>query len=112
MGAAIGVFAGAQAIEVPRTRFAPVKTTDDLLAVRSDAYVLTEDYRVMANPAASHLRHVVVILDPRHYRLIDEMEARFPYGPPVTAAVRKAGRSGRHTFRQERRLEGRRRPDQ
>ena len=43
MGSAIGVFPGARAIRVPRSRFAPVKTTDDLLAVRSDAYVLTED---------------------------------------------------------------------
>jgi hypothetical protein len=37
MGAATGVFEGAQALRVPRRRFAPVKTTDDLLAVRSDA---------------------------------------------------------------------------
>ena len=31
MGAAIEVFEGARALLVPRTRFAPVKTTDDLL---------------------------------------------------------------------------------
>ena len=31
MGAAIGVFEGARALRVPRTRFVPVKTTDDLL---------------------------------------------------------------------------------
>ena len=31
MGAAIDVFEGAQALRVPRARFAPVKTTDDLL---------------------------------------------------------------------------------
>merc|ERR1719394_2020991 len=41
MGAAISAFPGASAILVPRTRFAPVKTTNDLLALRSDAYVLT-----------------------------------------------------------------------
>src|SRR3954451_1065691 len=40
MGAAIQVFEGARALSVPRTRFAPVKTTDDLLALRSDAYRL------------------------------------------------------------------------
>ena len=40
MGAAIECFADAGAIDVPRTRFAPVKTTADLLAVRSDAYRL------------------------------------------------------------------------
>ena len=42
MGAAIGVFEGAQAIRVPRSRFVPVKTTTDLLVLRSDAYVLGE----------------------------------------------------------------------
>ena len=47
MGAAIEVFEGARALRVPRTRFAPVKTTDDLLALRSDAYELTDDARVV-----------------------------------------------------------------
>jgi UTP--glucose-1-phosphate uridylyltransferase len=81
MGAAIGLFEGATAVRVPRTRFAPVKTTDDLLAVRSDAYVLTGEYRIEANPARM-LGTPVVVLDPRFYRLIDAMEARFPAGPP------------------------------
>ena len=35
--------AGAQAIQIPRSRFAPVKKCDDLLALRSDAYKLTEE---------------------------------------------------------------------
>jgi UTP--glucose-1-phosphate uridylyltransferase len=81
MGSAIGVFPGARAIRVPRSRFAPVKTTDDLLAVRSDAYVLTEAHRVAPNPARS-LGQLAVSLDPRYYRLIDWMEERFPYGQP------------------------------
>jgi UTP--glucose-1-phosphate uridylyltransferase len=42
-GAAIGVIDGAAALCVPRDRFAPVKTNDDLLVVRSDAYVLRAD---------------------------------------------------------------------
>lgn len=42
MGSAIECFEGAQAIDVPRSRFAPVKTTGDLLALRSDAYELRE----------------------------------------------------------------------
>ena len=41
MGAAVGSIAGARAVQVPRTRFAPVKTTNDLLVVWSDAYQLT-----------------------------------------------------------------------
>src|SRR5205823_513767 len=39
MGAALGSMEGADVVCVPRTRFAPVKTTNDLLVVRSDAYV-------------------------------------------------------------------------
>jgi len=81
MGSAIAVFEGAGAVRVPRTRFAPVKTTDDLMAVRSDAYVLTDDFRVVHNPARK-LGQVVVSLDSAFYKLIDEMEARFPYGVP------------------------------
>merc|ERR1712039_425836 len=38
MGAAISCFEGASALLIPRTRFAPVKKCDDLLALRSDAY--------------------------------------------------------------------------
>ena len=38
MGAAIGVFEGAGAVQCPRARFVPVKKTNDLLVVRSDAY--------------------------------------------------------------------------
>src|SRR5215210_3273036 len=45
MGAAVGVFDGARPLRVPRTRFSPVKSTEDLLALRSDAYVLTDDAR-------------------------------------------------------------------
>lgn len=81
MGSAIGVFKGAGAVRVPRSRFAPVKTTDDLLVVRSDAYVLTKDYQVQLNPERQ-LGNPVVKLDPKFYRLIDELEARFPYGSP------------------------------
>ena len=81
MGSAIAVFEGAGAVRVPRTRFAPVKTTNDLLAVRSDAYILTEDFRVVQNPARK-LGQVVVGLDSAYYKLIDDMEARFPHGVP------------------------------
>src|SRR4029077_11628263 len=46
MGAAIGSIRGARAVHVPRSRFAPVKSTNDLLVVRSDAYELTRDGRM------------------------------------------------------------------
>merc|ERR1711988_879810 len=50
MGSAIECFEGAAAILIPRTRFAPVKKCEDLLALRSDAYILTEDYRIQLAP--------------------------------------------------------------
>jgi len=44
MGAAIANFGPqATAVKVPRSRFAPVKKCDDLLNLRSDAYVVKED---------------------------------------------------------------------
>lgn len=88
IGSAIQVFPGAGAIRVPRTRFAPVKTTNDLLAVRSDAYVLTDDWRVVGNPART-LGTLVVDLDPRFYRLVDQLDARFPAGPPSLVACER-----------------------
>merc|ERR1719253_651630 len=47
MGSAIECFEGAQAILIPRSRFAPVKTTADLLALSSDAYEITADSRML-----------------------------------------------------------------
>src|SRR3954471_3143470 len=43
MGAAIEVFDGAAVLEVDRSRFLPVKTTNDLLVLRSDVYRLEDD---------------------------------------------------------------------
>ena len=81
MGAAIEVFDGARALKVPRRRFAPVKTTNDLLAVRSDAYVLTDDSRVELSPERGDAPPVVE-LDSRFYKLLQGFEPRFPAGPP------------------------------
>jgi len=81
MGAAISIFDGAGALRVPRSRFAPVKTCNDLLGVRSDAYLMTDDWQVVLSPRR-RFGVPVIDLDPRFYRLIDQMESRFPYGPP------------------------------
>lgn len=81
MGAAIGVFPGARALLVDTDRFAPVKTTNDLLAVRSDATVLDDDWRIVPAPARDG-RPLVVDLDPAYYKLVAEFEKRFPHGPP------------------------------
>jgi UTP--glucose-1-phosphate uridylyltransferase len=81
MGAAIEVFEGARALRVPRERFAPVKTTNDLLVLRSDCYVLTQDEHVALAPELDG-GPPFVDLDPPHYKLLADFEARFPAGPP------------------------------
>lgn len=86
MGAAIGVFAGAGALRVPRRRFAPVKTTNDLLALRSDAYVLTEAFHVALAPSRD--LPPLVDLDERFYRRVGDFDARFPAGAPSLIACR------------------------
>jgi UTP--glucose-1-phosphate uridylyltransferase len=94
MGAAIGVFEGAAAIRVPRTRFAPVKTTNQLLVVRSDAYALAEDWTVRA--AADPIP--LVELDSEYYKLLADFESRFPSGAPSLRSCRRLSVSGDVTF--------------
>ena len=81
MGSAIAVFNGAQAIRVPRRRFAPVKTTNDLLAVRSDAYTLTDDFRIVPSDSR-RTRQFNITLDGRFYKYVSDLEARFSNGIP------------------------------
>ena len=80
MGSAVEVFAGARALEVERTRFLPVKSTNDLLGLRSDVYELRDDYSVQLADGVSEAPFVD--LDPAFYKLIDSFESRFPTGPP------------------------------
>ncbi|MDY7089478.1 MAG: UTP--glucose-1-phosphate uridylyltransferase [Actinomycetota bacterium] len=95
MGAAIGSIPGARAVLVPRTRFAPVKTTDDLLVVRSDAYSLTADGRMTPTFDGSG---PVVTLDPGHFRLMPDFDRRFPYGPPSLRQATRLRVTGDVTF--------------
>ncbi len=105
MGAAIGVFAKAQALRVPRRRFAPVKTTDDLLAVRSDAYLLKEDYTVTLVSDAG--KGPVVSLDPLFYRLVDDFEQHFPVGVPSLVECESLQVKGDITFSRRISIKGR-----
>jgi UTP--glucose-1-phosphate uridylyltransferase len=93
MGAAIGAFDGARAVCVPRTRFAPVKTTDDLLVLRSDVYRLDADARVQRDGAEPF-----VALDPEHFKTIADFDARFPAGPPSLAGAERFVVRGDVTF--------------
>jgi UTP--glucose-1-phosphate uridylyltransferase len=95
MGAAIGVFDGAAAVHVPRRRFVPVKKTSDLLVVRSDAYVLTEDWNVRLAPERE--RPPLVDLSDE-FKLISDFDARFPHGAPSLIACERLEVEGDVTF--------------
>jgi len=81
MGAAIECFEGSRAIEVPRSRFAPVKSSADLFALRSDAYAILDDGRVELVAARQGQPPVVKLDD--SYKLVDAIES---LGVPSLAA--------------------------
>jgi len=97
IGAAIAVIPGAKAIRVPRSRFLPVKTTDDLLVLRSDAYELGADGQI-ALAAACAGRAPLAELDGDYFRLIEEFEARFAHGAPSLAAAERLTVKGDVSF--------------
>ena len=97
MGAAIGSFAGARIVCVPRTRFVPVKTTDDLLVLRSDAYTVGADEMLEPAPERDGMLPYVE-LDPDYYKLLDEFERRFPAGAPSLRAAERLVVHGDVTF--------------
>jgi UDP-N-acetylglucosamine pyrophosphorylase len=100
MGSAIECFEGSRAIVVPRERFAPVKTTNDLLTLWSDAYELTADARMVPVDADANRRRVVE-LDSRFFGHVDDLQARFPDGAPSLAECRRFSVSGDHRFGSE-----------
>jgi UTP--glucose-1-phosphate uridylyltransferase len=97
MGAAIESFSGAQVLCVPRTRFVPVKSTDDLLVMRSDVYRLTDQMMVEPLPERA-ARLPYVELDKRYYKLLDRFEERFPAGAPSLREAERLVVRGDVTF--------------
>ncbi|MBA3529537.1 MAG: UTP--glucose-1-phosphate uridylyltransferase [Propionibacteriaceae bacterium] len=78
MGAAIEVFEGATAIGVGRDRFLPVKTTGDLLLLRSDVYAVGDDGKLTKAIEQAPL----IDLDSAYYKTISAFQDRFPDGAP------------------------------
>ena len=81
MGSAISVFKDATAIRVPRTRFFPVKKCQDLLALWSDCYVITQGSKIIQNPKR-RFGTIKINLDDRYYKRINQLKERFPHGAP------------------------------
>lgn len=96
MGAACEVFSGALALEVDRSRFLPVKSTNDLLVMRSDAYEQTPEYAIRL--AESRDDAPLVDLDPDYYKLIHRFDERLPNGAPSLVGATSLVVRGDWTF--------------
>ncbi|WP_018142997.1 UTP--glucose-1-phosphate uridylyltransferase [Alloscardovia criceti] len=94
MGAAISLFDNACCIEVNRSRFLPVKTTEDLFILRSDRFHLTDSYEM----EDGNYIFPNISLDQRYYKNIHDFNERFPYGVPSLAAAASVTIEGDWTF--------------
>ncbi len=97
MGAAIECFERTGALVVPRSRFAPVKTTSDLLALRSDAYRVTEDFQLVLDESRQG-RPPIIELDSKHYKLMAGFEAACAEGTPSLLRCASLKVSGKLSF--------------
>ena len=94
MGAAIEIFDGSRTIEVGRDRFVPVKTTNDLLVLRSDVYDLGKDF--VLDQASDAVPFVE--LDADVYKYVGEFDKRFPEGAPSMKEATSFRVEGDFTF--------------
>ena len=104
MGAAIGVFDGAAGVHVPRGRFVPVKTTNQLLVVRSDAFELADDWTIRL-AAGRDAAPIVELSD--EFKLLRDFESRFPAGPPSLVAAERLEVEGDVRFGRDVKVRGR-----
>lgn len=94
MGSAISSLPGSVAVSVPFSRFAPVKTCNQLLGLRSDAYVISEEYTPVVAPGA---KKPVVKLDDI-YKMVPDMEKMTRDGEPSLKGCEKLTIKGRIKF--------------
>lgn len=80
-GAAIRFFDHAIGVNVPRSRFLPVKATSDLLLVQSDLYTLSDGF-VSRNPARANPSNPSIDLGPEFKKVADFL-SRFKSIPSI-----------------------------
>merc|ERR1719487_2995791 len=95
MGAAIECFSGAVAVEVPRTRFAPVKKCSDLFLLRSDAYVI-EDFKPVLSKGVDAAP--TIDLDSKKYKMVPQLDKCTPSGVPSLKQCKKLTVKGEVVF--------------
>jgi len=88
MGAAISNFKDSIALRIPKSRFTPIKTSNELLGLWSNAFVLDQNNLVVANPKRKE-GFIVVSLDDKHYKKIDDLQAHFPESAPDLVDCKK-----------------------
>ncbi len=93
MGSAIANFKDSIAIRIPKARFAPIKTTNELLGLWSNAFVLDENSLIAVNPTRQ-AKYIIISLDDRYYKRIDDLQAHFPEGIPDLLECQKLTISG------------------
>ncbi|MFC5370258.1 UTP--glucose-1-phosphate uridylyltransferase [Arcanobacterium bovis] len=71
-GAIVSSFSDSRPILVGRERFLPVKTTNDLFAIRSDSYDFGADARLRLNREQAPIAK----LDPQYFAMISDFELR------------------------------------
>jgi UTP--glucose-1-phosphate uridylyltransferase len=97
MGSGIQSFPEAQLLCVPRTRFVPVKTTNDLLVLRSDIYEI-EDGMIVAPVPERAGKLPYVDLDKSIYGVLERFDKRFPAGSPSMREAERLVVKGDVTF--------------
>ena len=85
-----------RAITVPRTRFAPVKTTNDMLALMSDAYEITKDFRMVLKAERAGVPPNVKL--DGAYKFVDALMTHVPNGPPSLIGCNKLTVEGKVAF--------------
>lgn len=105
MGSAISIFNNAKAVVVPRERFAPVKKTNDLLAIWSDLYELNDRYQIVLKRGLEKAPYIE--LDEKYYGKVDDLKQRFPVGAPSLLSCKELKITGDITFLDDVLCEGR-----
>lgn len=82
VGAAMKCFEGACGVNVPRSRFLPVKKTDDLLLVMSNLYNLRNGSLVMS-PLRMFPTTPLIKLGPNHFSKVRDFLRRFTTIPDI-----------------------------
>ncbi len=107
MGAAVSLFKGAAAVNVSKSRFIPVKGHNDLLAISSDCYVVTDHCELALNPVREQAPQIEISLDPAFYKNVDMFFERFRRGVPSLVDCESLTVTGDVFFEENVKIQGR-----